>query len=378
MSGIVVPRVFISWAHRHSSWSDEQADRWETTLYAFAYAIEDQGIEAEIDLWHQHAPPDWSRWGQERVRSAEFILVALDRGWRERWEGSNAPTEGAGVVGEADALKGLFHRDQADFRRRTILVILPGADDPIVPIDLHGITRYRVAEFDTDGLDELMRHLTAQPRYQRPTRGPVPTLPPRPAPSRPASESPSGADDRRGEPPAGDRPNPGFSKSGRGDDVVLLPSLSSADLLLRAESSGSSGLLVVKGGADRALLHGRNPYSGCVLLAKGSVPSEIEIHTQGAWSIKLDVAADLVPDLVGSLAGRGDGVVRWPGGAAVVRIVDTGSQGVFVLGSIDADRSRPLAHGRSPYEGTVRLPQDAAWLTIRSTGDWNLQVDRAT
>ena len=54
------------------------------------------------------------------------VIVVLSEAWKQRWQGTNAPTVGAGAVAEADTLQGIFGKNQAEFQRKTLLVLLPG------------------------------------------------------------------------------------------------------------------------------------------------------------------------------------------------------------------------------------------------------------
>ena len=71
---------------------------------------------------------DWTRFGPNEIRDADFVIVALSQAWMRRFDGTEDPTVGAGAAREADALLSIFHRDRDAFVRKTKLVILPGAD----------------------------------------------------------------------------------------------------------------------------------------------------------------------------------------------------------------------------------------------------------
>lgn len=257
------PTVFISWAHRHGEWSRGQAAEWECTVHAFAHALRMYGIDADVDLWHQSdTRTDWTRWGQQQVSKHDFILVASNRSWRERWDGSNAPTEGAGVVREADALKGLFDQNQDNFRKRLILVLLPGADDTTIPTYLHGVTRCRVTSFDKEGLEVLLRLLTVQPRFLPPALGAVPVFPTQP-PQIPTNEEALTVVE---EPPPkiqdGGREGVLARAAGSGHDVVFLGMDSNRDVdscLLHVTGNDESKLFTVKRHGGRLLLSSAAP-----------------------------------------------------------------------------------------------------------------------
>jgi hypothetical protein len=173
------PSVFVSWAHRDESWTDDEAQDWERTVAEFATVLRRLGIDSDVDLYHlDEAGIDWTRFGPQAIVSNDFVLVAVSEAWAQRWSGTNHPRSGAGAAAEADMLKGLFQRDQAAFQRRTQIVILPGRSSDDVPPDLNRLVRHVVDPSDADSVLPLIRSLTGQPRYPIPSLGTVPVLPP--------------------------------------------------------------------------------------------------------------------------------------------------------------------------------------------------------
>jgi hypothetical protein len=112
----------------------------------------------------------------------DWVIVALSPGWRERWEGRNEPTEGAGAAAEADALLSIYHGDGQDkFREKLVLVTLPSATgQDYVPAGLHGVHRFTITDISLRGLEPLLRLLTNQPRHPAEPLGAIPDLPPAP------------------------------------------------------------------------------------------------------------------------------------------------------------------------------------------------------
>ena len=115
-------KVFISWAHSNVDWNDEQEQQWTAQAHAFAELLVHNGFpNTEIDLWHLDSPePVWTRWGPQQIEIADFVVVLLSNAWKERWEGTNDPTVGAGAAGEANTLRGIFQRNQQEFQRKEI------------------------------------------------------------------------------------------------------------------------------------------------------------------------------------------------------------------------------------------------------------------
>ncbi len=170
--------ALLSWAHQPNPGVDSAA--WRDQVLKLAAGLRRAGVDVDLDLYHVHEPDvDWSRYGPQQVRSRDFVLVAVNAAWRERFEGTNNPAVGAGAVAEANELLGLFAEDQVEFRRKVKPVLLPGADASDVPRQLTGPPRFPIAESTPGRLADLLRTLTNQPEYIPPPLGTVPVLPPR-------------------------------------------------------------------------------------------------------------------------------------------------------------------------------------------------------
>ena len=174
------PTAFVSWAHRDPDWGDDDARAWEREVYAFAYLLRGYSIDLDLDLFHQSEPGvDWTRFGPKRIGESQWVIVVLSRAWRERWEGVNVPTVGAGAVAEADALRSIFTRDQQAFRNKVVLVTLPPRrNENDVPLGLDGVHRFALADYSHEQLVPLLRLLTSQPAFPAGPLGQLPQLPP--------------------------------------------------------------------------------------------------------------------------------------------------------------------------------------------------------
>lgn len=174
------PSVFVSWAHRDPGWHGEQELAWQTQVAKLVFTLRQRGVDADIDLFYlENATIDWTRFGPQKVAEADTVLIVMSRGWADRWEGSNQPTVGAGAVAEADQLHGLFSRDQAEWQRKCLIVMLPDVDPVVLPDGLARANRFSVDPYDLDSYEPLLRTLTAQPSFEKPALGDVPLLPPR-------------------------------------------------------------------------------------------------------------------------------------------------------------------------------------------------------
>lgn len=176
-SELLSPSALVSWAHKNIGWDDTQAEAWISNVLQFASLLVENGIDAELDLWNDSDPQiDWTRWGPEQVTKSDFVIIAISEAWKERWQGSNNPKQGAGAVAEANALKGRFNNDQEEFQKRTIVVLLPGATEDDLPQDLHHLLRITVEDISLDGIEGVLRALFSSPKYQKPPLGSQPAF----------------------------------------------------------------------------------------------------------------------------------------------------------------------------------------------------------
>ncbi|RKQ86066.1 hypothetical protein C8N24_4075 [Solirubrobacter pauli] len=179
--GAAAPTAFVSWAHRGSDWSTTRAADWERTIAEFTGLLRTSGVDTDVDLFHLNDPGvNWQTFGTDRIQRCDFILIAVSAPYRERWDGTNAPTEGAGAAREARALRGMFDENQADFQRRVKVVILPGAGIADIPLELRALQHFAISSLaNAESLEDLLRTLTDQPAYPMPALGRIPVFPPR-------------------------------------------------------------------------------------------------------------------------------------------------------------------------------------------------------
>ncbi|PZQ87832.1 MAG: hypothetical protein DI534_13735 [Leifsonia xyli] len=159
-------------------WSSAEAKEWQAQLADLAATLVELGIDADIDLFHLDEAIDWTRFGPSGIQNSDMTVIVLSEAWAERWSGTNAPTVGAGAAAEADTLRGLFVRNQAEWQRRVVIVMLPGVADSLVPPDLERVSRLYVDLSDPDSIEAVVRLITGQPRFPKPKLGRVPVLAP--------------------------------------------------------------------------------------------------------------------------------------------------------------------------------------------------------
>ncbi len=177
-SASVEPRpVFVVWAHKDYQLTDAENESWKTTVYDFVHLL-DQYVDVDADIYHYTSEGvDWSLYGPRAMRVADTVIILGSKPFWERWRGENRPEEGAGSVREIDALKGMFNRNQSEFQRKVVIVLLPGASTEHIPDELHRVTYYRVASIDETGIELLLRRLLQKPRHTQRADKVIPDLP---------------------------------------------------------------------------------------------------------------------------------------------------------------------------------------------------------
>ena len=172
------PTAIVSWAHSSPGWTPERQERWRAEVIALVDVLRDNGVDADIDL-HHSGDVDWTRFGPQAIVDKAWVLGALSSSWKERWEGRNEPTTGAGAAGEANALRSLWVANQTAFRNKLVLLTLPMMrDQTLTPVELHGIEHFRIPELTSEAVIPLLRLLTHQPAYPKRRLGPIPRLHP--------------------------------------------------------------------------------------------------------------------------------------------------------------------------------------------------------
>jgi len=179
MSSARPPTAAVLWAHADPEWKDHEEWVWQRTVLSFTHLLRACAIDADLDLFHGHTATDWARFGANAIRHSDYVLVVASRTWRRAWEGDLEPGESAGVLGEANTLRGLLQSGPHQFLERVIPVVLPGREEADLPIDLKATSDWEpVPTLDERGIERLVRRMTRQPAHPKPALGPFRPLPP--------------------------------------------------------------------------------------------------------------------------------------------------------------------------------------------------------
>jgi tetratricopeptide (TPR) repeat protein len=167
-----MPAVFVSYSHdcpEHSA-----------RVLALAQALRGQGIQVELDQFHQDEILDWPRWCNEQTSrdESDFVLCVATAEYHRRIEGRVPPEKGKGVHWEGSLLDDDLYDEKGN--SRLIPVLFDDEPEDSIPRFLRGWTFCRLRGFSLDdgGYEHLLRILTGQARVVKNPLGTIPALPP--------------------------------------------------------------------------------------------------------------------------------------------------------------------------------------------------------
>ncbi|MBI3948720.1 MAG: tetratricopeptide repeat protein [Armatimonadetes bacterium] len=179
------PRVFIVYSQHDAAHSER--------VLEFARALINDGVNADLDQFHQHELVDWPRWCEERLRpeNSDYVLMVCSAEYRRRIEERLPSDKGRGVYWEGSLIDDYLYDSKAN--ERFIPVLFDDEPETSTPRIVSGWSRVRIRAFGLDrgdaGYLHLLHLLTGQPVAARPPLGRLPVLPtkvPAGAPGTPA------------------------------------------------------------------------------------------------------------------------------------------------------------------------------------------------
>lgn len=168
------PRVFICYAH--------DSEEHKAQVRRLGTFLAQNGMDVTMDAWSEDERQDWQQWATRSIRNADFVLVIASPKCRKVGDGDSAADEHRGLRSELNILRELYHSEPDVWPKRILPVVLKGRSVSEIPLFLQPRTadHYVVEDFTITGAEDLLRHLTGQPRHVPPPPGEAPTLPPVP------------------------------------------------------------------------------------------------------------------------------------------------------------------------------------------------------
>jgi hypothetical protein len=189
-------RLFISYSHD----SREHEDK----VCALADRLREGGIDAIVDQYNTAPQEGWPMWMDREIQKADFVALVCTETYLRRVEGQEEPGKGRGVLWEAKLIHNHLYVADSPVQK-FIPILLEGGSLSSIPWPLRGLTHYEVD--GAEGYEDLYRHITAQPRQEKPELGKLRVVPAIAPQSYPASlevridRKPPTTADQRSRPP---------------------------------------------------------------------------------------------------------------------------------------------------------------------------------
>ena len=150
-------RVFISYSH--------DSPRHKANVFELSKRLRTEGIDCQIDAYHEAPPEGWPRWMLNQVEDAQYVLVVCTENYERRFRGKEQRGKGKGVKWEGAVITQQLY-DAEHHNIKFIPVLLNSSDEPHIPIVLRSTTFYDVSS--EAGYLKLYRRLTGQPEIDIP------------------------------------------------------------------------------------------------------------------------------------------------------------------------------------------------------------------
>jgi DNA polymerase III delta prime subunit len=108
------------------------------------------------------------------IQKADFVVLVCTEIYRRRVEGREEPTKGRGVLWEAKLVYNHLYQTETAVQR-FVPILMEDAVQSSIPWPMQGLTSYRINT--AEGYEDFYRHLTGQPRHDKPVLGTVKALP---------------------------------------------------------------------------------------------------------------------------------------------------------------------------------------------------------
>jgi sugar/nucleoside kinase (ribokinase family) len=164
------PKVFISY-----SWDSNEH---KARVLELSDRLRANGVDCNIDQYEIAPFQGWSRWMIDQIEWAEFVLVVCTEEYEQRFRGRGETGRGLGVRWEGAIITQTIYDDEAR-NTKFIPIVFSSQELNYIPNPLRSATRYVLAT--EDDYEDLYRHLTHQPRAEKPELGSLTPLEPKQA-----------------------------------------------------------------------------------------------------------------------------------------------------------------------------------------------------
>lgn len=164
MLNSIAPRVFISYSH--------DSEPHKARVLSLAEKLRSDGIDVWIDRYDPSPSKGWIKTMDDKISSADFVLVVCSKSYKKRFERKEDPGIGRGATWEGGIIERELYKNSLE-NLRFIPIVFDEYSDLKVPGVFQDYTCYILTKEYTD----LLRHLTNQPEIVPGELGPIPSLP---------------------------------------------------------------------------------------------------------------------------------------------------------------------------------------------------------
>ena len=118
------------------------------------------GVDCEIDQFHEAPPEGWPMWTSNRIIESNFVLIVCTETYNLRFVGKEKAGSGKGSKFEAGIITQALY-DSEQHNTHFIPVVLDAREQAHIPILLRGASFYDLST--AEGYTRLLRRLTGEP-----------------------------------------------------------------------------------------------------------------------------------------------------------------------------------------------------------------------
>jgi len=159
------PVVFISYSHNDS-------DEHKKSVRGLGASLSRDGCDCRLDV-HKESDDDWPIWMERQLKSASFILCAVTKNYKSRFNDEEQWDEGLGVGWEAGLIRRCLYSNKFKNKKIFPIFFVP-SDRNNIPLLLQGYDLFYLGE--GGGYHKLLRKIHDKPLYNKPTIGEKPTF----------------------------------------------------------------------------------------------------------------------------------------------------------------------------------------------------------
>ena len=184
MAAKKITKVFISYS--------QDSPEHQYRVVRFAQQLRLDGFDVVMDVDIMSPREGWPAWMERQIISAKYVLIICTKEYQRRIRNMRNPGFGRGVRWEYLISTSMMY-EATSKEAKFIPILLKGGLRTHIPRALQPFTYHACGDSGSDpGYEELLRHLSNQPKYVKRKTGKIRRLPAFDALKKPASANLSG------------------------------------------------------------------------------------------------------------------------------------------------------------------------------------------